>query len=65
MQKTNVGTQKIDKSSLKTYGIVIAVFQVFDKFGSFWFFQETFLQANINIEIVLNMLFLTFSNADV
>ena len=62
---TNVGTQKIDKSSLAIYAIVIAAFKVVDKLGCSWFFQETFLLADINIEVVLGMPFLTFSNADV
>ena len=35
---TNVGAQKIDRSSLATYGIVIAAFQVVDKLGCSWFF---------------------------
>ena len=35
---TNVGAQKIDGSSLVTYGIVIASFQVVDKLGLSWFF---------------------------
>ena len=30
---TNLGAQKIDRSSLATYGIVIAVFQVVNKLG--------------------------------
>ena len=38
VQKTNVDVQKIDKSSLKTYGMVIAAFQVLDKLARFWFF---------------------------
>ena len=40
VQKTNVDAQKIDKSLLKIYGIVIAAFQVFDQLGRFWFFQK-------------------------
>lgn len=32
VQKTNVGSQKIDVFYLETYIIIIAVFQVFDKF---------------------------------
>ena len=62
---TNVGTQKIDGSSLTTYGIVIAAFQVVNKLGRSWFFQETFLLADISMEVVLEMPFLTLSNADV
>ena len=38
VQKTNIGAQKIDGSSLKTHGIVIATFQVFDKLSRSWFF---------------------------
>ena len=32
---TNVVAQKIDRTSLATYGIVIVVFQVVDKLGCF------------------------------
>ena len=38
VRKTDFGTQKIDGSSLKTYGMVIAAFQVFDKLGCSCFF---------------------------
>ena len=62
---TNISMQKIDGSSLATYGIVIAAFQVINKLVCSRFFQEPFLLANINIKVVLGMLFLTFSNADV
>ena len=43
----------------------MASFQVEDKLGKAWFFQETFLLANIDVEVVLGILFLTFSNADI
>ena len=62
---TNVGAQKIDGSSLATYNIVIVAFQVVDKLGRSRFFQKTFLLADISMEVVLGMPFLTFSNADV
>ena len=65
MRVTNVGAQKIDGSSLATYGMVIAAFQVVDKLGCSRFFQETFLLADISMEVVLGMPFLTLSNADV
>ena len=45
--------------------MVIAAFQVFDKLGRFWFFQKTFLLANISIKVVLDMLFLIFNNTDI
>ena len=36
-----------------------------DKLERARFFQETFLVANISVEVVLGMLFLIFSNVDV
>ena len=62
---TNVGTQKIDGSTLKIFGMVLASFQVEDKLGRAQFFQETFFLADISAEVVLGMPFLTFSNAEV
>ena len=38
VRKTDVGTQKIDGSTLETYGMVIADFQVQDKFEKARFF---------------------------
>ena len=61
----DVGARKTNASSLATYGMVIAAFQVVDKFGRSWFFQETFLPANISMKVVLGMSLLTFSNADI
>ena len=65
VQKTDIGAQKIDGSTFETFGIVLANFQVEDKLGRAWFFQETFLLADISMEVVLGMPFLTLSNADV
>ena len=65
VRKTDVGAQKIDGSILETYGMVIAGFQVQDKFGKARFFQETFLVADTSIEVVWGMLFLAFSKVEV
>ena len=65
VQKTDTGAQKIDGSTLETFGMVLADFQVEDKLGRVRFFQETFLLADISAEVVLGMPFLTLSNADV
>ena len=65
VRHTDVGAQKIDGSTLQTFGMVLANFQVEDKLGRTRFFQETFLLADISAEVVLGMPFLTFSNADV
>ena len=64
-RKIDVGAQKIDKSHLDTFGMVIADFSVKDKLGRVRFFQETFLWANIGLEVVLGMSFLTLSKADI
>ena len=64
-QKSDVRAQKIDGSSLKTFGMVIAGFQVINKLGRVRFFQETFPLANTMMEVVLGMPFLTFSNANI
>ena len=63
-RKTNVGAQKIDGSALETFEMVIANFQVKEKGDRPRFFQETFLVAKTKFEMVLEMLFLKISNAD-
>ena len=65
VHRTDIGAQKIDGSTLETFGMVLASFQVEDKLGRARFFQETFLLADISAEVVLGMPFLTLSNADV
>ena len=44
--------------------MVITDFQVEDKIGRLRFFQETFLVADTQFEVVLRMLFFKISNAD-
>ncbi len=65
IRKTNVGAQKIDGTTLETYGMVVSIFSVSDKDGRERFFEESFLLANVSPDIVLEMLFLTMRNADV
>ena len=65
IRPTNVGAQKIDGTTLDTYGMVVAAFSVVDKANRVRFFEETFLVANVSPEVVLGMPFLTLSNADV
>lgn len=62
---TNIISQKIDGSTLKIYEIVIAGFSVHNKLGRVWFFKETFLLANISIEMVLEMPLFSLSNANI
>lgn len=62
---TNVNVQKIDGLILKIHGITLASFLFQNSLGSVRFFEETFLLTNISIKLVLKMLFLTFSNANI
>ncbi len=61
----SVGAQKIDGLPLETYGIVSVSFSLQDNLRRVWFFEKTFLLANISMEVVLEMPFLFFSNIDV
>ena len=63
--KTNIGAQKIDGSALEIFKMVIANFQMEDKGDRPKFFQETFLVADTKFKVILEMLFLKLSNADV
>ena len=46
VRQTNVGAQKIDRSHLETFEMVITSFLLEDKLEKVWFFQETFLVAD-------------------
>ena len=65
VRKTDVDAQKIDGSTLETYGIVIAGFQVQDKFEKARFFQKAFLVADTSVKVVLGMPFLALSKVEV
>ena len=65
VRKTDVRAQKINGSLLRTFGMVIAGFQIEDKLGKTRFFQELFLLVETSMEIVLGMLFLIFNNANI
>ncbi len=64
-RKTNVGAQKIDSTTLKTYGIIVSTFAISDKDGRKRFVEENFLLANVELDVVFGMLFLTISNANI
>ena len=65
IRKTNVGAQKIDGTTLEIYGMVVFTFSMSDKDSRERFFEEGFLLAEVNPEIVLGMPFLTMSNANI
>lgn len=65
IRKIDIGTQKIDSSIFITYKMVIASLSLQNKFGYIKFFEKTFLLAEISIQVVLEMSFLSLSNADI
>ena len=65
IRKTNVGAQKIDDTTLEIYRMVVFTFFMFDKDSRERFFEENFLLADTNSDVVLRILFLTMNNTDV
>ena len=63
--KTKVRAQKINGSTLETFGMIIAEFQVKDKASRHKFFQEIFLITDTKFEVILRIFFLKISNIDV
>ena len=61
----DVGVQKIDGTILNIYGMVVAAFLIVDKANHVRFFEKTFLVTNVSPEVVLGMLFLILSGADI
>ena len=65
VRPTNVGAQKIDGTMLDIFRMVVTAFSMTAETNRVRFFEETFLVANISLEVVLGILFLTLSGADV
>ena len=65
VRPTDIGAQKINSTTLDIYGMVVAAFSIVDKANRVRFFEKTFLMVNVSPEVVLGMLFLTLSGADV
>ncbi len=65
IQKTNIGAQKIDGTTLETHKMVVSTFFILDRDGRERFFEESFLLANIKPDVVFKMLFLTMSNTNI
>lgn len=63
--KVNNSAQKIDGIILVSYNIAIISFLLQDKYVKDYFFEKMFLLANKSIDVVLKVLFLALSNADV
>lgn len=65
VQQIKISTQKINGSILEIFGMVIASFLIDYKVKKLSFFEETFLLANISIDIVLEMPFLILSKIEI
>ncbi len=63
--KTNVRAQKMDNIILETYRIAVSIFFILDKYSKKRFSEESFLLADVKPDIMLGMLFLIMSNADI
>lgn len=63
--KSKSDTQKIDSFKLKIFRIVITSFSLDDNVKRSQFFEKTLLLANINMDVALEMSFLTLSNAEI
>lgn len=61
----NVGAQKINGLLLKTYSMTSGGFFFLDSKKLVWFFEKTFLQMGISIEMILERFFLFFNNTDI
>ena len=57
--QTDIRAWKIDGTMLDTYKMIIVAFSVMDKLNQVKFSEETFLVANIYLEVILEILFLT------
>ncbi len=57
IRKTNVGAQKIDGTTLETYGMVVSTFSVSDKDGRERFFEKSLLLANVSPDFMFGLPF--------
>ena len=62
---TDVKARKIKSSTFKILEIILTSLQVKDTLKRAWFFEKTFLLTDLSIKIVLKMLFLTLSIANI
>lgn len=53
VQPTNIDAQKIDNSIIQTFAMALASFQINNKLKRPWLFQETFVTANTNVNVIL------------
>lgn len=63
-QKTNVGAQNIINTTLETYKMIVFIFFISDKDSKMRFFEKNLLFANVKLDIVFKMLFITMNNTN-
>ena len=63
--KTEFDIQKIDGLTLVTYKMMLVGFSVQNKLEKVWFLDETFILADISMEVVLEMSFCTLPDINV
>lgn len=63
--KTDVNAHKFNSGKFKTFGWIIASLMIDDKDRKSYFFEKTFLLADINMNIALEISFLTLSNVEI
>ncbi len=63
--KTNIGAYKIDSTTLEIYGMVVFIFFVSNKNDRERFFEKSFLLADVKLDVVFKILFLTINNVDI
>lgn len=65
IQKNIVGAQKINDLLSEIYSMASTVFSLQNSLETVWFSEETFLLADISMEVVLGIFFLSLSNINV
>lgn len=63
--RINVRTQNINSFSLEIFKMVLASFQIKNKLRKARFFQEIFLLAKINMKMIIEIFFFSFSNKNI
>ena len=65
IRPTDIKVQKINGTTLDTYKMIIVAFSMMDKANQVRFLKQTFLLANVSLEVVFEMPFFILSDVDV
>ena len=64
-QKSSIGAQKINSTTLKTYEMIVFIFFILDKDNRERFFKKSFILTDIKLDIVLRIFFLIINNTNI